>query len=536
MSNSSYSVFHKFLSVALALGILFSFSVAATAESSDKVVNIGVTSSLGTLNPLLQDGGELNKYATGLQFLPLAELTSDLTFEGQLAESITTEDNLTFTVKLYENATWSDGTPITTDDVIYTVLQLTSKAVGNVTMAGYAALVGFDDNGNPPDGATSVEGLVKVDDHTLQFVFKAPTSIVTFENSYARYLMTLPKHKLESIPTAELSTNAWFNSPDAVSGPYIVTEFDSNHYISYVANANYWKGTPKIGKLNIKIVEGSQLYAGLQSGEIDFVQPTTGAIPQEDQASVEALTNITAVREEPLTNQYLFFNTRTLSDVRVRQAILCAIDRNLLLEGLLEGRGEVVDGFLSSYSPYYDASIVPVTYDPAKAKDLLAQAGWDSTKKLTFLVDAGDSTFVQAASVIAAQLADVGMQVEVRTVDFASLWTYVGNLEFDLYSVQYTMVPADPLLDINWLIGGTANYVGYNNATVDQLLAGMGSLSTTEQLKAAYSQINQIVQQDVPMMNVYVSKPLGAVSNRLVNAEPHVYGFFNHIELWDIAQ
>ena len=274
MNNPKHSILSRILSVAVALGLLLSFSVTASAQTAEKVVNIGVTSSLGTLNPLLQDGGELNKYATGLQFLPLVELSSDLSFEGQLAESITTEDNLTFTVKLFENATWSDGEPITADDVIFTVLRLTSKTIGNITMGGYAALQGFDDNGNPPDGATSVDGIVKVDDHTLQFIFKAPTSLATVENSFGRYLMTLPKHKLESIPVEDLAKSEWFNHPDAVSGPYVVSEYDSNHYITYVANANYWKGAPKIGKLNIKIVEGSQLYAGLQSGEIDFVQPT----------------------------------------------------------------------------------------------------------------------------------------------------------------------------------------------------------------------------------------------------------------------
>ena len=152
------------------------------------------------------------------------------------------------------------------------------------------------------------------------------------------------------------------------------------------------------------------------------------------------------------------------------------------------------------------------------------------------LVDAGDATFVQASSVIVAQLAEVGIQVDVRTVDFASLWTYVGNHEFDLYSVQYTLVPADPLMDISWLVSGGENYVGYVNDAVDQTLASVGSLKTNDELKAAYSLVNQAMQQDVPMINVYVSEPLGAVSNRLLNAEPHAYGSFNHVEAWDIAQ
>ena len=535
MSIHTHSRFSKLLSLALALGILFTFGVSASAQENGKIVNIGATDSLGTLNPLLQDGGELNKYATGLQFLPLVELDQNLNFEGMLAESITTEDNLTFTVKLYDNAVWSDGTPITADDVIFTVLRLTSKAVGNTVMSGYAALVGFDENGFSPDNATSVEGVVKVDDHTLQFVFKAPTSLATFENSYARYLMTLPRHKLESIPVEQISVSEWFSHPDAVSGPYVVSAFDSNHYITYTANQNYWRGVPKIGTLNIKIVEGSQLYAGLQSGEIDFVQPTMGVIPQEDQASVEQLAGITAVREQPLTSQLTFINTRTVTDPRVRQAILYAIDRNMLVEGLLEGKGEVVDGFLTSISPYFDATLTPTPYDPAKAKALLAEAGWDSSRKLTFIVNAGDATFVQAASVIAAQLAEVGVQLDVRTVDFASIWTYVGDRAFDLFTVQYTLAPVDPYADIAWILSGQDNNVGYHSDAVDALLAQVGTAKDNAATAAIYSQIDAITQQDVPVFNVYAIGPLGAVSNRLTNAQPHVYGAFNHVELWDVA-
>ena len=536
MHNANGYSLKKLLSIILAAVLALSFGVNASAASNDKVVNIGVTDSLGSLNPLLLDAAELNKYATGLMFLPLVELDKDLNFEGMLAESITTEDNLTFTVKLYENATWSDGVPVTADDVIFTVLRLTSKTIGNVSMSGYAAIVGFDDSGFSPDDATEIEGVKKVDDKTLQFVFKAPTSLATFENSYARYLLTLPKHKLESIPLAELSTHAWFNHPDAVSGPYIVTDFDSNHYISYVANENYWKGAPKIGKLNIKVVAGSQLYAGLKSGEIDFVQQTMGVIPQEDQVSVETLENVVAIREQPLTNQLAFVNTRNIPDAKVRQAILYAIDRNLLVTGLLEGKGEVIDGFLTSYSPYFDSAITPIAYDPAKAKALLQEANWDSSKKLIFIVNSGDTTFVQGASVIAAQLAEVGIQVEIRTVDLATLLTHFGNREFDLLAVQYTLAPVDPYPDVQWLVSGGDNNVGYVNAKVDELLAGVGSAQDIEKTKSIYSQINAIMQQDVPLFSVYAIGPLGAASKRLVNAQAHVFGSFNHVELWDIAQ
>ena len=86
-------------------------NVAATetAEASDDIVNIGVTNTLGTLNPLLMDGGEVNKYATSLMFLPLVELNSNLEFEGEIADSVTTEDNKNFIVHIDEKASWSDG-------------------------------------------------------------------------------------------------------------------------------------------------------------------------------------------------------------------------------------------------------------------------------------------------------------------------------------------------------------------------------------------------------------------------------------------
>ena len=152
-----------------------------------------------------------------------------------------------------------------------------------------------------------------------------------------------------------------FNHPDVVSGPFIVTDFDVDHYISYEANKDYWKGAPKIDKLNIKIVDGSQLYAGLQSGEIDITQQTMSDIPQEDYESVEALDNVEVVYGSPVTNQSVFIQTKNVPDVKVRQAMLYAIDRQQILEELLNGHGEIVDGFLSSASPFYDDSLTPIS-------------------------------------------------------------------------------------------------------------------------------------------------------------------------------
>ena len=506
-----------------------------TAASGEKIINVGVTNTIGSINPLLLNGGEINKYATGLMFLPLMELDADLNFEGMLADSITTEDNKNFIVHIDDAATWSDGTPVTADDVVYTALRLASPVIGNTAMM-YYVFEGVGDDGFVEEGAENIDGIQKVDDKTVQFTTKEEMPITTFENSYARYLLTLPKHVIEQYSEEELSTADWFNHPDVVSGPFIVTDFDVDHYISYEANKDYWKGAPKIDKLNIKIVDGSQLYAGLQSGEIDITQQTMSDIPQEDYESVEALDNVDVVYGSPVTNQSVFIQTKNVPDVKVRQAMLYAIDRQQILEELLNGHGEIVDGFLSSASPFYDDSLTPVSYDPEKAKALLEEAGWDGSQTIRFYVNSGDSTFVNAASIIAAEWAAVGIKAEIQTVDFATLMSVAGTEDYDVLAVQYTYAPVDPYPDVAWLLGGEGSWTGYSDDTLNEALTKSQLTSDPEETKELFSVVDKKVQEDVPMFSAYVISAQGAVSKRITGAAPSVYGFFNDVQNWDVVE
>ena len=507
---------------------------AAQAAPGEKVVNVGVTSSLNTLNPLLMDGVEINKYATGLMFLPLVELSPDMEFEGMLADSITAEDERNFLVHIDEEAVWSDGQPVTADDVVYTALRLCSPVIGNTAMM-YYVFEGVGDDGYVEEGADHVDGIVKVDDKTVRFTTKDPMSLITFNSSYARYLMTLPKHVLEGVAEADLASYDWFNHPDVVSGPFRVTEFDKDHYISYEANEAYFKGAPAIDRLNIRIVEGSQLLAGLQSGEIDITQNTMSAIPLEDYESIQALENVEASFGDPITNQSVFIRTENIPDARVRQAMVYAIDRQQILEQLLKGNGEVSEGFLSSASPYYDDAIEPLGYDPEKAKALLAESGWDGSQVLRFCVDSGDSTFVNAASIIVAQWAAVGIKAQIQTMDINTLMSTAGSGDFDVLAVQYTYPPVDPYVDIAWLLGGEGSWTGYTSPEIEEAFAQIPLSSDAEELKGLYGAVDRKVQEDVPMFSAYIIKSMAAVNKRLVNAQPSVYGFFNHVEQWDVS-
>lgn len=538
--------FKKAVSCMLVLGLAFGLTGCgsenkqsdkgqSTFEASDNIVNVGVTDTLSSLNPLVIDQTEINTNVIALMFLPLVSLDKDLNFEYMLADSITTEDNLNFLVHINDEATWSDGTPVTAADVEYTFLKLASPVINNVTMM-YYAFEGVGDDGFTEEGVESVSGVQVLDEKTIQFTSKYPMALSTFNNTYARYLRVLPKHVLEQYSDEELMTLDWFNHPDVVDGPYIVTDCDPNHYVSYVANEDYWMGAPKIEKLNIQIKDASQIYVGLQSGEIDITHHTMTAIPQEDYENVEALENVQVVYGTPVTNQSVFIQTENISDERVRQALVYAIDRDQILEQLLKGHGEVVDGFLSSASPFYDDSIEPMSYDPEKAKTLLEEAGWDGSQTLRFYVNSGDSTMVNAVQVMVAMWQAVDINVEVNTVDLANLMTIAGSKDYDMLAVQYTYAPVDPYPDVQWLLSGEGSWTGYSNDQINEALTNTQLTSDIEEIKAEYTIIDKIVQEDVPMFSAYIISAQGAVNNRLQNAEPTVYGFFNNVHEWEITK
>ena len=522
----------KALSLVLALAVLLSVFSFAAAE--DKAVNIGVTSTLTTLNPLAVDNTEIVKYAVSLVFLPLVELNENLEFVPQLAESITTEDNLTFTIKLQDSAVWSDGEPVTAEDVAFTLAIGADPVSANVALPLYS-VEGTDDDGFIESGAADISGVRVVDDKTLTVTTKWPTALYTFENNFGRYLFTVPKHVLKDVAREDLLTYAWFNSPDVISGPYFISDFDLQHYVRCTANENYFLGAPKIKYLNFNVVAASQMLAGLRSGEIDLVQQTTGSIPVEDYDAVKALDNVTAVAGTPVTNESIFINTANVSDVRIRQALLCGMDRQSMFDALLGGNGELVDGFIVSASPYFSEELGVTAYDPEKAASLIAEAKADGAKTdLVWYVNSSEATFGQAVEYYAAMFEEIGLHIEIRTVSLANLMEVAGNLEHDIMSVEYTYAPVDPYTDVAWLLGGEGSWTGYASDATDEALLLSQELTDVGEITQQYLIVDNAMQEDVAMISGWVLATLGAVSNRLTGVTPNVFGTFVNVQNWDI--
>ena len=509
---------------------------AAAVQTGDDIVNIAFTDSVGTVNPLNMDVTFINYYATSMMFLPLASFNDKYEPDYLLAESITTDDNQTFKVKLKDNAAWSDGEPVTSDDVIYTILKFTCPAVANPNF-DFTPFKGFNDDGTSPEGATEIEGIHKTDDKNLEFICKDHMSLNTFLNNVATWVCILPKHAIENIPDDQLLTDSWFSHPDVVDGPYFLDDYDPAHYVSYHANENYFEGAPKIPKINFRIMQGSEILAGLKSGEIDMVHPSC-SIPVEDRNAVEKLEGFTTKYTDNIINEMTLFNTSKeyLSDPRVRQAIIYAIDRDTIVKQLLNGKGEVTDGFICSGSPFYNEGKTKLSYDPDKAKQLLEEAGWDGSQTLQYYVSSSDSIAVKAAQLIQQYLQNVGVKIEINTVDFATLMTIGGTDEEDFFSVQYTITPNDYWADIKNLIDvqDFSWSGGYYNEKVDEDLAKTQETTDETELKSLYNEIEEQVIEDAPMFPMYFQSNLGVVSDRLKNATPSFYGAFDNIQEWSV--
>lgn len=526
----------------LVMTLLASLGPGVAVQASEDIVNVGVTYTFNTLNPLLYDATIVNHAAISLQFQPLVELKSDMTFDYLIADKVTTEDNLTFTIHLNDEAAWSDGQPITADDVIFTILKTTSKGIGNLNVYNYSNFEGFDAGGQLADDAKleDVPALKKLDEKTLSLTARHPIPLNSFLASYLRYIYPLPSHILDGQSAEELRTSTWFNAPDVVSGPYRLVDLNLDHYAAYTANEDYWRGSPQIKSLNLKIVQGSGILAGLQSGELDIVPATMAAIPVEDQAVICEMEGLTASYDKPLTNNYLFINLESIPDVHVRRAILQGINRQLLLEGFLQGQGEVTDGFLNSYSPYFDDQLEAAAFDPAAAKDEMAEADWSQDEPLLFLINSGDPLMTHVSNVIVQQLKDLGLDVKVQAMDLGSLLGEVNQHKYDLMAVQYTMVPIDPLADMVWLASSSedaVNWSNYQSEEINTLLdqAALVKDGDTESMQEVLGKIDRLIQTDVPLVNLYVESPLSVVSDRVDHVSPGSYGMFNDVHSWTLV-
>ncbi|MED4039470.1 ABC transporter substrate-binding protein [Niallia taxi] len=532
------NVFRKGLglfTIALLLLLTACSGVANTGTNSGSskgnTMYIGLVNAPVSFNPI-NSSDIAASWLEKFMFDTFLEMTGPLEFTPKLADSFKTEDNQTFTIKLNEKAEWSDGTPVTANDVAFT-MNLVANPKTETAIGTYLTIIdGLNESGKFPDGVTEIPSLTIVDDKTIQFKTKTPVDPNMVKEQLGSKFMILPEHVLKDVAPEDLQKDPFMQKPTVTNGPFKFVQYAKDQYVEYEKNDNYYLGEVQLDKMFVKIMPAANLVAQLQTGEIQMnAAGGIGKIAVQDFDTVKGFENVTTKTEKTYGYQNMMFNTEKITDEKVRQAFAYAIDREKIVNQLLKGEGEIVDGPYTSVSPYLDKDLATYTYDPEKAKQLLEEAGWDFDKTIDFVVPIGNKVREQSADIIAQNLEAIGIKLNTTTYDFPTIMSKAKAGEFDLLLMGFTNT-IDPDVTTVYGSNATSNYTNYSNPEVDKLLLSGKQEPDTEKRKEIYNELQAIWSKELPVFTLYSDYDFGAISKDVAVGGPKVFGFHNELYKW----
>jgi peptide/nickel transport system substrate-binding protein len=520
-------------------------------EVKEKNITVTFLSEPDTLNPLYAGSwfAEMANYMNqaNLWFIEEnGEILLDLAAEyPSLENGGLSEDGKTITIRLKDNIEWSDGTPITAHDMVFTYE--TVVAEGN-------SLTRF-----PWD--TYVESITAEDDQTLVMVLTEP--YVDWNNNFYKAGNILPRHILEPVYEAEgtLDNAEWNRLPTVSSGPFVVTEWVAGSHISLEANDNYWRGRPNLDHIFIRMApDRATQNAALAAGDSDIGSYILG----ED---VPALQDIEGLELKMTTSGYvmpLFFNIDPetanpgMTELDVRRALVYALDRQQIIDELNYGLYEIPTTWWHN-TIWDNPDLEPLPFDPAMAEELLEGAGWSDTNgdgtrdkdgvELVLRYAASPGAIDSGLAVVVQQmLGDVGIGVEIVPTSLDILWAGMNdggplaNGEFELTSwgdgMWYFPSPYTDYFVCDMLPSpenpDNYNWWGVCDERLDELFAAQGTEVDQQQRIAMYHEIGQIMHDNVYITYLYDTPEMWAVSSRVKNFKlSGANSLYNCFE-WDV--
>jgi peptide/nickel transport system substrate-binding protein len=503
-------------------------------KDSKKSVSIGITVAPGSFNPIdRNDFATLN--ITNLLFNPLMDLDEDFNYVPLLADSIETTDNQTFTVKLNEKATWTDGEPVTSEDLMFTLEMISHPKVSSLFASNFSILEGLGKTGKLESGSfEDLPGAKAIDEHTLVLKTKTPVDMMAFHEKISFNLKAMPKHILKDADPEKLHQNEFMQNPSVSYGAFKFVSYQKNQFVELAANKDYFRGAPKLDSLFFKIMPAANLVAQLQSGEIDMNYPEIGAIAIQDFEKVKSLENITTKEGIPLNDKFIAINNSKITDKEARQAFAYGINRKMMVDNLIKGAGQVSNVPFSPVHPFYNLEVEEkYPYNPDKAKELLDEAGWDKNKVLKFVVPTGDSLMEQAANIVVANLGEIGVKAEIQKLDTASAVQSLRSGDYDI-CIWNNRFKLDPDMTQLFGTGASINLTKYSNPTVDKLLADGLAETDSKEREKYYHEFQDIFAEELPQLGLYLDKRLRAVNKRVIVGEPKDIGMLNNVHEWDV--
>lgn len=403
---------------------------------------------------------------------PLYTIGEDGSINYYLADDVSiSEDGLVYTVKLKEDALWSDGEPVTADDVVFTI-----NAIHN---EGTLLTI----NGEPIKAEAT-------DEHTVTFTL--PSVSASALELLSAEVFIAPKHIYEG--KDNLDTNI-LSDTLVGTGPYILEEYKTGEYLKFVKNPNYFKGEPKIDTIVYRIVENSETAKlAIQNGEVDAWIGLPSDI--ESLQNVDSL-NVTTYSEGRVAYLRLNRVSSKLQDADFRKGIFYALNRDEIITAtyLSTDYAKPNYSFLPYVNSYYSEDIEKYEQDQAKAKELIAKSGITDTLKLCYIIS--DSAQEKQALTIQAELKQVGVNVELAGVDSAA-WTSAqdkDNQDYDMFLGGYIM-GVDPDSHASLFDSTSDNNMNFNNSKIDELFAKGKTELDSSARKEIYNEVQKAIADE----------------------------------------
>ena len=506
---------------------------AAAAEGStggEKVITMAQTGDWDTFMPMNTTNAGADNVIE-LMFDRLMVINTDGTFGPRLAESWETneaQDKITY--HLNENAKWQDGEPVTAEDVVYSAQVASSSVFNYLRRIRMQYFAGTDETGCET-GTDSIE-VKALDDHTVEFTLKTPMDPAIIYALVNRDFFIMPKHLLGDISDTDLVNDAFWQKPVG-SGPCIFDSMESGVSIEFKANKDYYLGAPDFDRLVFKKVQSSNLLSGLMSGDIDVLSGNS-QIPLADWEAAKNTQGIVAKSVPTFAYQYMAMNTsRDYLTEDVRHAISLAINRQVIVDQLLQGEARIAIGPLAEDHPYFDEKLLPIEYDPEKAKSMLEAAGWDSNRELEVMVSTGNEVREKSAILIQQDLQKIGIKTKIQTLDFPTLLTNARNGDYDLCFIG-SSGSVDPSESVpNVTAGYMNNFAQLSDPTLGQIGESGAKEITFEARKKIYDQYQEELFKQMPMAFLYHTNDLFAYNEKLENVREGAIDYNINKNVWE---
>lgn len=467
-------------------------ATTSTADNSELVV--AISSDLFRTDPSWDASGSsrnvfINAYERILGFDDEGNLIP------ALASSYKRLDEKTWDFTLRDGAKFWDGTPVTANDVKFTIERAAK-----------------DDTSRLNSYVASIAEVQVVSDTEFKVVTTDPDAI-------------LPNRLANVFVISEASV-ADYDAGKIVaplgSGPYKITVWDQNKQVVLERNENYNLGTPKIEKITFRVItEAATRIAELQAGGVDLISDLN-----PDMISLLSSNSNLSVKSVP-SNRTMFIGFNTwgdgpLSDARVRQAINYAIDKDSIVKSLFLGYGAVSSQVVNSNAFGYNDEIKPYPYDVAKAKEMLTEACYPNGFTIDFNSPTGKYLLDKdVAQVVADQLAQVGIKVNLQLEEFNSYWDRLLNKELKgMFLMSIGNYYADPDFAIDLWLYSKKRGLYYNTPVTDALIEQEKVAMTTEERKQIFDELMTKIYNDAPWLFMVEYQDIYAVNNSLQGWEP----------------